>query len=318
MTSTLYPDAVAGALERLQGVGFEFGRSFVNHAPMAAEALAHMGYGDVVPTWVEGNLRSRHYHEVPAPRWPLRADNAEEWGTALGDFGRVADWSQMFARELTERPWRDVLTTWWPRLLPGMSGMLTHGVIRTAHAVRAIDAADDDLRRGELSNGLAYLASRYSRSGARAMPRPAAETGDDTRTSAIQALDELAAASADRYARTAQTFPVPLVHTITGPAAVRLLCEYLPAEQAWSSYLAAREANVAIWGYFPASATRAPTGPAAPLPSGDEIIAAAVEVGDEHAIKLAEVAVRRYAAASDTRLLAASAAATDLIRRFPA
>ncbi len=310
MTGTPYPDAVAGALERLQGVGFEFGRSFVNHAPMAAEALAHMGYGDVVPAWVEGNLRSRRYHEVPAPRWPLRAGNAEEWDAALGDFSRVADWSQMFARELAERPWRDVLATWWPRLLPGMSGMLTHGVIRTAHAVRAIDAADDDLRRGELSNGLAYLASRYSRSG----PRAAAEAGDDTRASAIGALEELAAASADRYARTHQTFPVPLIHTITGPAAVRLLCEYLPAEQAWPSYLAAREANAAICGYFPASAAAAP---AASLPSGDEIIAAAVEVGDEHAIKLAEVAVRRYAAASDARLLAASASATDLIRRFP-
>ena len=33
-------------------------------------------------------------------------------------------------------PWRALLQRWWPRLLPGLAASATHGVIRTAHAVR--------------------------------------------------------------------------------------------------------------------------------------------------------------------------------------
>ena len=39
-----YTDAVNGALERLHSTGFYIGDSFANHAPMAAEALAKLGY----------------------------------------------------------------------------------------------------------------------------------------------------------------------------------------------------------------------------------------------------------------------------------
>ncbi|MGH3771525.1 MAG: hypothetical protein ACRDRW_09040 [Pseudonocardiaceae bacterium] len=73
----------------------------------------------------------------------------------------------MFERELAGEPWADVLARWWPRLLPGMSGALTHGMIRTAHAVRAIALASDDdrLQRDKLAHGLGYWAARYSGTG---------------------------------------------------------------------------------------------------------------------------------------------------------
>lgn len=316
MTDTTYADAVAGADEVLQNVGFEFGRSFVNHAPMAAEALAHLGHGDLVPAWLKENLRTRRYHEVPATRWPLAAADPDSWRPALGDFSRVADWSQMFRRELSVSPWRRVLATWWARLMPGMSGALTHGVIRTAHAARAIAACDDELRRGELASGLAYLAARFS-----TVPRSAGPVSKDTdRARALGALDELAADSAGRYARTGHRFPIPLIHTITGPAAVRLLCDYLPDGQAWPSYLAARDSVSAIWSYFPPGPEEPVLAPAAGMEVDQvpgTLVAAAIEVGDEHAIKLAEVAVRSQALSSDSRFLSASRAATDLIRRFP-
>ncbi|HET6186849.1 MAG TPA: hypothetical protein VFE59_07590 [Trebonia sp.] len=47
--------------------------------------------------------------------------------------------------------WPAVVQTWVPRLMPGLRTALFHGAIRTAHAVRAIDAADTEPRRGELA-----------------------------------------------------------------------------------------------------------------------------------------------------------------------
>ncbi|MFW3461112.1 hypothetical protein ACN24K_10360 [Streptomyces microflavus] len=143
MSPLTYTDAVGEALERLRGVGFEHGPRFVNHAPMAAEALAYMGYADDVPRWVDRNLRTHTYHEVPDARWAIDPADPDDWRSALGDFSRVADWTALFERELAQAPWPEVLARWWPRLLPGMSGVLTHGVIRTAHAVRAISRAGE-------------------------------------------------------------------------------------------------------------------------------------------------------------------------------
>jgi hypothetical protein len=310
-----YTDAINGALQRLEGVGYEFGPSFVNHAPMAAEALARLGLTDEVPGWVEQNLRKRRYHDPPAPRWPLSGEDEADWSAALGDFSRVADWTALFERELAREPWRAVLARWWPRLLPGMSAALTHGVIRTAHAVRgvALGDGDDQLRLGELAHGLGYWAARYSGPRRSAADRPPAIEDDGA---AWAALDSLIAESAGLYAGQRHSFPVPLIHSITGPAAVRLVCEHLPPEQRWPSYLVARECSEAIRGYFGRE-------PQAPMPiegeavTAEQLVAAAVELGDEHAIKLAEVAVRQGAVDPDPRLWAASQVATQQIARHP-
>jgi Questin oxidase-like len=57
-----------------------------------------------------------------------------------------------------------MLARWWPRLLPGLAASATHGVIRTAHAVRSlVDAGNnpDRLLLDELARGLAFWAARY-------------------------------------------------------------------------------------------------------------------------------------------------------------
>jgi hypothetical protein len=314
-----YSDAVSEALHRLRSVGFEHGRSFVNHAPMAAEAMAHMGYADEVPGWVDRNLRSRSYHDVPERRWAIDPTDRADWQAALGEFSRVADWTALFERELAFAPWTEVLARWWPRLLPGLSGMLTHGVIRTAHAVRAVAAAGDDarLQRGELAQGLGYWAARHS---TRGMPadvgdEPAQDVRDDDgRDPAARALDELVAEYAGIYATVAQPNPVPLIHAVTGPAAVRLVVEHLPPAQRWPSYLAARSVSRTMLDWF-----RAAPRPAAPLPEApdvDEVFADAVLIGDEHTIKLAEVAVRHDAFAPDPRLASAAHVANQAIGRL--
>lgn len=313
MTRMSYTEAVSGAFDRLKDVGFEHGPSLVNHAPMAAEALARMGLTDDVAEWLTQNLRRRRYHEAPERRWTLSHTDEESWHAALGDFSRVADWYEMFARALDEAAWSDVLTRWWPRLLPGMSGALTHGVIRTAHAVRAIATDDGPAARDELARGLGYWAARYSATGTPDAREPGAPTDPD---SAETALDTLVLENAGFYAMRRPAFPVPLIHAITAPAAVRLVCEYLPVAQRWPSYLAARRTSLAIRGRFQHGAGN-DTPVTRERPDADQIIGAAVETGDEHAIKLAEVAVRHHARTPDPVLFAASHTATRLIARNP-
>ncbi|MFE1335252.1 hypothetical protein [Streptomyces microflavus] len=326
MSPLTYTDAVAGALERLRGVGFEHGPRFVNHAPMAAEALAYMGYADDVPRWVDRNLRTHTYHEVPDARWAIDPADPDDWRSALGDFSRVADWTALFERELALAPWPEVLARWWPRLLPGMSGVLTHGVIRTAHAVRAISRAGEEnlAYRRELAQGLGYWAARYASHTHGIRPGdeyPGTGEGEEyPRTadtdSAAAALDGLVAEYAGIYASAPQRHPVPLIHSITGPAAVRLVVEHLPAAQRRPSYLVARDVSASMLDWFSTTpVTPNPVGLSG-VPDLGEVFATAVAIGDEHAIKLAEVAVRHQALAPDPRLAAAARAANQGLARF--
>lgn len=332
MPTISYADAMGAALERLQDIGFEHGPAFVNHAPMAAEALAELGHTDEVAAWVDHNLRTRDYHELPAAGWPLSAEESE-WRAALGDFRRVGDWTALFERELAGEPWSAVLARWWPRLLPGISGALTHGVIRTAHAVRSIGApgGDTPLQRTELARGLGYWAARYAgprpgrgdgrlgREGGRPGPDDGGPVGSGSPERATVALDELVLDSAGFFARRRPDFPIPLIHAITAPAAVRLVADHLPPDQRWPSFLAARRCSDSIRAHFGgggAAAAAADPDPAA-APSGAELVAAALELGDEHAIKLAEVAVRQSGVTPDRRCFAASQVATRLIRQRP-
>ncbi|MEW2636512.1 hypothetical protein AB0903_34005 [Streptomyces sp. NPDC048389] len=324
MAALTYTDAVNEALQRLRRVGFEHGRSFVNHAPMAAEALAHMGHADEVPGWVEHNLRSRTYHDVPERRWTIDPADPQDWNTALGDFSRVADWTALFERELAEEPWREVLARWWPRLLPGMSAVLTHGVIRTAHAVRAVTAADDNrLALGELAQGLGYWAARHSthRTPADTDDEQATEdnletaaASNDPRDPTLRALDDLVARYAGIYATVPQHHPIPLIHAITGPAAVRLVIEHLPPGQRHPSYRVAHAVSRTMLDWF--NATPRPAAPLPDAPDVHEAFAQAVQVGDEHTIKLAEVAVRHQAFAPDPRHAAAAHTANQAIGRL--
>ncbi|MTE20996.1 DUF4243 domain-containing protein [Streptomyces sp. TRM43335] len=316
MAALSYTDAVNEALQRLGGVGFEHGPSLVNHAPMAAEALARTGYADVVPAWVDRNLRTREYHDRPERRWRLSPHDRADWEGALGDFGRVADWTDMFRRELDDAPWTEVLARWWPRLLPGLSGALTHGVIRTAHAVRALTLVrgDNRLQLDELSQGLGYWSARYSALAPRGDTAAGTDDGAEPDGDAVRALDRLVADASGVYAGTRLRNPIGPLHAITAPAAVRLVCEHLPRDQHRPSYLAALECSRWI---------RSWSGPADPSenardepPSGPELLATAVELGDEHAIKLAEVALRHDALAPDPRYAAAAHTANRAIRRF--
>jgi len=157
------------AYQRLHRTGPEFDGWLSNHGPMAAEAMARHGHEEDVGPWLDGYIRQ--LEDFPIGTAPVGAD----WAEALGDPRRIADWTVFFCREAAGQPWREILGTWWPRLLPGVAASATHGVIRVGHAVRALlTDGEDEVHVTELAHGLAYWAARWQ-------PIPGTPAGPPTR-----------------------------------------------------------------------------------------------------------------------------------------
>ena len=150
---------LAEAYQRLHHAGPEWhDNSLTNHGPMAVEVLVRHGREADVHPWVDGYVT--RLDDLPAAGDPITDDT---WREAMGDARRVADWTAYLTRQTAERPWREVLALWWPRLLPAIAAGTTHGVIRTSHAVRALLAGGgtaDPETVTELAHGLAFWAAR--------------------------------------------------------------------------------------------------------------------------------------------------------------
>ena len=152
-------EAMLDALDRLRDTGPEYREILANHGPMAAEALVRLGCAEVVSQWVD------QYKQKLAPQ-PVAVARIEpdEWQRYLGEPRFLGDWTVLMRSELLERSWLEMLARWWPRLLPGLAASASHGVIRTAHAVRSLADAGMDphpLLLDELARGLAFWAARY-------------------------------------------------------------------------------------------------------------------------------------------------------------
>ncbi|MHC5905314.1 questin oxidase family protein [Streptomyces sp. S6] len=321
------------ALERLHTSGPERLGRLTNHAPMAVEALAARGRARDVHRWLD--LYTPKLEEFPSPVAPVTADN---WRTALGDPRRAADWIAHFDRAVAERPWRDVLAEWWPRLLPGLYGGSTHPVIRVGHAVRALLAGEETApRRTELAHGLGYWAARhhtlpaltpltgaFSATGALNAVRPLAhqDGGFPTLLARVEALPvwaatvtdpdeayrrltELVRAATHRYTTHGHGEETMLVHAATAPNAVLRTLPALP-RPLWAAGLhAAWTASAAVTAmYSPAQGVpHTPTGLAP-----EEIVDLALKHGDEHVIKLTDTALD----VGDAQALAAAVRAVEL------
>ncbi len=150
-------EAMEEALELLAMTGPEYAGRLANHGPMAAEALVVLGRPDAVVPWVEQYRKRLRDHPVSTK--PIEPS---QWREALGEGDRVADWIAFFRRRLGERPWKAVLAEWIPRFSPGVVAAAFHGAIRTAHAVRSLEAAETPARVHELAEGLGYWAATYN------------------------------------------------------------------------------------------------------------------------------------------------------------
>src|SRR5215471_15748968 len=138
-------------LDRLSSSDSELKNGLTNHAPMVVEALCALGRGAAASAWLDRYAREL----LPRASARVPIDAAAHRG-ALGRLDRLADWHALFAAELAPGRWRDVLRDWIPRLAPGVSGAATHGVIRAAHAARAVAERETRARTAELAAGLAY------------------------------------------------------------------------------------------------------------------------------------------------------------------
>ncbi|MFF0387372.1 questin oxidase family protein [Kitasatospora sp. NPDC004615] len=305
------------ALERLHRSGPERLGRLTNHAPMAVEALAARGRADAVHGWLD--RYARMLEEFPSGVERVTAVN---WHEALGDPRRAADWIGFFEREVAERPWREVLGEWWPRLLPGIYGGSTHPVIRVGHAVRTLlSGAVTEPRLAELAHGLGYWAARH-RPVAALTPLPGADSaaaalglvpriavqdgGFPARLDRVRALPvwaatamepaeahrrlvELVRAATHRYATHGHGEETMLVHAATAPNAVLRTLPALPHALWPSSLQAAWTASAAVTAmYAPAVAV-----PCVPLDglTPDEVVERALSHGDEHVIKLTDTAL---------------------------
>lgn len=362
MTSISYGDAMTDALDRLDDLGYERAgqADLASHGPMGAEVLAVLGHGDAIPAWVAAYRAAMPNHDRPSRRFDLDPTDESAWRPALGAIDRVGDWEHLFLRELAQAPWREVLVRWWPRLLPGLMSRLTHGAIRTAHAVRGVaagGAAPSPQQLTELARGLAYWAARFTplpgtprleghhdvATAVAALPRTPLDPTAPPATLLQERLrrldgqadyhDALTALRADQAQSllsdmTAQFAglclvhtdypPIPLIHAVTAPAAIRLVLPYLPAELHLPSVAAMWQIHAAILLIFTGSDHGEQTARAkaadTEVRSIDELISRAVEHGDEHVLKFTEACLREHALRPDPRYLAAAQAAPGRIR----
>jgi hypothetical protein len=324
MTNSTFDEA----LERLRGTGSEVaGGPAPNHGPMAAEALIALGCHDVVVGWAD--RYRQQLDAIPAPHAPVTAEN---WEQALGAIDRFGDWVAYFAAQLDEAPWQAVFQQWIGRLLPATPSAGAHGLIRTAHALRALADAETSLRVEELGVALAYWAAYYrtlpgtphlagtldlgdallrvplflSRQARPGMPRQVylnvmqahgAEFSQAVDKAAEpdsveDALSSLTAAGARMYLANADRQPLVLLHTVTAPAALRLMLPHLPAGL-HNTALAYVWQNVAATAAAYGDETP-PEGHDWPTDEPSTIIERSIATDDPHALKFAEACIREH------------------------
>ena len=316
-------------LDMLHRTGPDLVGGNANHAPMVAEALFALGRPDAVMPWIE-RYKSR-FQDRPQSRSPIPR---EGWQAFLGDNSYIADWVTFFDCELVAAPWPEVLKSWVPRLAPGLMAAATHGLIRTAHAVRSLATGETPQRRHELAEGLGYWAARYQ-----VLPgRPEArQTGHSPReaiqyvervhgpgfeargaiveqvkglddqpafVSAIALVDttgdlsELVSELTETFAGIYLANPkgvIAFVHSVTAPSALRLLAPYLTDVDARLAARYAWQACAAIYAWYATTPPPSTSDLTPPEEAPEALIDRAVAAGGAHAIKFTEACLREYA-----------------------
>jgi hypothetical protein len=267
------------------------------------------------------------------------------WPDALGKADHFPEWLALFEREIADRPVAAVVGEWVPRLLPGSVGAATHGLIRTAHGLRALGETNTPPRRLEVANGLAYWAASYAElpgppllighegvSAALAdlpyfpedAPQPmlisdrvaaVAMIADEFEQGvaslgwtggAVDMLDQLATGGSAAYLRNADAGgTIGLLHAVTSPLSCEMVLPWLAEEDRDAALGYVWQAVAALHVAY--DIDRITQVAADAPPSSDDLVDRALASGDEHAIKLTEAALRSFARSGDAVLLLAAA-----------
>jgi hypothetical protein len=279
--------ALDEAFDRMAASDFELPSGFVNHGPMACEALAALGCDAAIDGWARWFADMVPEGPVPlAPTSPAGFD----WQDALGVYGRLPEWLGYFNRSIGDDGWETVVATWVPRLMPGLATVLFHGAIRTAHAVRAVGQVDSPSRQAELARSLGYWAARFRVGQPPSDLVPVDEIARST--------CETAADGAGYYVASPNIFNL---HAVTGAMAVALLVGHVAADAGFAALAQLRAEHSAMFaGTDPAGAGDTTSG-------WDALLAGkAASSRDAHQVKLVEACRRGFAVTGDPILLAAA------------
>jgi hypothetical protein len=275
------------AYDRMATLDFELPNGFVNHGPMACEALAVLGCEGEIEPWARWFAHT--VAEGPAPV-TVGSLAQFDWKDALGVYERLPEWLGYFEHAIADDGWSSVVGLWVPRLVPGMATALFHGAIRTAHAVRAVDAVDTTPRQGELARALAYWAARF-RVGAPVQEVAAMEE-------LVPAIAGAAADAAGHYVANPTIFNL---HGVTGAMAFELLAAHLAAEDGLAALAQIRAEHMAM---FAGTESATPVDDVRKWDEGLALVAAVSR--DAHQVKLVE-ACRRGLALTDHAVFRAAA-----------
>lgn len=346
-------DLLDPALEPLRTLGPHLKNGFVNHAPMAAEALVAMGQGGLAKSWVQANLGNiLPANDRVAPLDPTELEDA------LGVPRHQDAWRSFFHQRLADGAWEPVLAEWANRLAPGLFAAAAHGIIRVGHGVRALRLDDTPLRRRELAEGLALWASAYQPlvthrvddsptfSPKEALARVpliphAHRRNEGAITTALEQLPhaygfgevislidtkgDLVVLAHGIAAEFAQVFlyrvhtpltAIVFTHAITVVAAILNIAPHVneaTVRQLVSYGWQAAAGLHAAYSEFPAP------GPGdVPVETAEEIAVRAAAHGDDHVIKLSEACLRFYEATHDDRFLMVPSHARAMLPENPA
>lgn len=235
---------------------------FAEHAPMGADALLALGVAPAaVAAWA-----ARHEPTPLAPDSPVAMER------------------ERLASTLATGPWVDMVVDEVPALVPHLGAHLFHGLIRTAHAVRALTRHDDAHGRRELATGLAAWR---------------AWAGTETRGGSSASVADPLAAVLDAARRGAHAHlagpSIVTIHAVTAPMAYLLLAPLLDAD----AHQRAAAAFARTHARYAAS-----TAELSPLPAPPSaMFASLAERWDAHPAKLVEAAMRAHAASGDAVFL---------------
>lgn len=263
----LRDDVLPEVLRRFSSAEPELDNGFAEHAPMGAEAMLSLGIDpQVVLDWSQ-----RHAPSPPRPS------------------SRHAAVRSAIAAELELDDWSEVLVRHCVPLVPRLDVHLFHGLIRTAHAARAIAASESDAARSELAAGLAA----WTVWAGDVEPAPAAPASSDPLGEVVEMARRGAVAFTERPS-------IVTIHATTAPMAYVLLAEHLDTT---SHAIAA--------AVFSRTHRRHPLPPARPtsdrFPGTGELEALALR-WDAHPAKLVEAASRGYALTGDAAFVEAAVA----------
>jgi hypothetical protein len=281
---TLSAEVLDEAFESLASSGFELPNGFVNHGPMACEALAALDCDIEIPDWAR--RFGRKGADAVDPIVPRQFD----WESAFGDIRQLPDWVGFFAQAIGDEGWTPVVETWVPRLMPALVVALFHGAIRAAHAVRAVAASDTEARRDELARALGYWAARFA-PGESSSP---ASVSEDIGL----AVAREAAVGARYYLASPDIF---MLHGVTGAMAVELLAPHIPqtAGEAALAQLQAEHAAMYARSHPVVEVSVAGV-------SDTDLAHAAADGRDPHEVKLVEACRRGFALTGDAGFAAAA------------